>query len=96
MTAAAPIVLPVHRVQLVRAGSLHDQRVLLALQHPRRLGEGGDEGRVPVRHLPVGSGDDVIDPKNGQQDTIDGGSGQDKVTFDAGLDEVENCEQIRS
>ena len=38
------------------------------------------------------SGNDVINAKNGAPDTIDCGSGKDKVSFDAALDTIANCE----
>ena len=41
-----------------------------------------------------GSGDDVINSKDGSKDTIDCGTGSDRVTVDA-IDVVSsNCEQV--
>jgi len=60
-------------------------------------GGSGDEvitgGPSPDR-ITGGSGDDVINSKDGSKDTIDCGTGSDRVTVDA-IDVVSsNCEQV--
>jgi hypothetical protein len=40
-----------------------------------------------------GGGDDVIRAADGFRDVIDCGAGRDRVTFDADLDEITNCER---
>ena len=60
-------------------------------------GGSGDEvitGGPSPDKITGGSGDDVINAKDGSKDTIDCGTGSDRVTVDA-IDVVSsNCEQV--
>jgi hypothetical protein len=62
-----------------------------------RLIPGGRPGQgsgIGADVLSGGSGDDVINAKDGSKDTIDCGTGSDRVTVDA-IDVVSsNCEQV--
>jgi hypothetical protein len=49
-------------------------------------------GRGEFYRVISGSGDDVIDAKDGFPNTIDCGEGTDTVTFDTGMDTLTNCE----
>jgi len=59
-------------------------------------GPGNDRISAPAGYgyndITGDSGNDVINAKNGAPDTIDCGSGKDKVSFDAALDTIANCE----
>jgi len=59
-------------------------------------GPGNDRINAPAgfgyNDITGDSGNDVINAKNGAPDTIDCGSGKDKVSFDAALDTIANCE----
>jgi Ca2+-binding RTX toxin-like protein len=59
-------------------------------------GPGNDKINAPAglgyNDITGDSGNDVINAKNGAPDTIDCGSGKDKVSFDPALDTIVNCE----
>jgi Ca2+-binding RTX toxin-like protein len=59
-------------------------------------GPGNDKINAPAglgyNEILGGSGNDVVSAKNGAPDTIDCGPGKDKVSFDAALDTIVNCE----
>jgi Ca2+-binding RTX toxin-like protein len=59
-------------------------------------GPGNDKINAPAglgyNAITGDSGNDVINARNGAPDTIDCGSGKDKVSFDPALDTIVNCE----
>ena len=72
-------------------------KVGCAIADVQLSGGSGDEvitGGPSPDKITGGSGDDVINAKDGAKDTIDCGTGSDRVTVDA-IDVVSsNCEQV--